>query len=160
MGQMTQGVINLAGASESVLNTGRSAAIGIALLALLLVMSLAGCGLTTNSAAKQVPNPSLADLKISTSTLPAAQVQGSYQTSLAASGGKAPYTWTVASGALPNGISLTGATGTISGKPSQSGTFAFDIRVQDSSSPLQTANAALTIAVSTTSTLQITTTSL
>src|SRR6185437_5994111 len=156
MRQMTQGTKCLEGATESVVNSARPAAIALALLTLLLVMSLTGCGLT-NSGAKQVP-ASVAQLKIATPALPAAQMQGSYQASLAASGGKSPYTWSVASGALPAGLALTSATGTISGKPSQAGAFSFAVQVQDSSSPLQTASAPLTLDVSAASTaLQITT---
>lgn len=159
MRQMTQGIKRLEGASESVLNPVRPAAIAFALLTLLLGMSLTGCGLT-NSGAKQVP-ASVAQLKIATPTLPAAQIQGSYQASLAASGGKSPYTWTVASGALPAGLALTSATGTISGKPSQAGAFSFAVQVKDSSSPLQTASAPMTLNVSSaTSSLKIVNTSL
>lgn len=154
MRQMTQGIKRLEGASESALNPVRPAAIAFALLTLLLGMSLTGCGLT-NSGAKQVP-ASVAQLKIATPTLPAAQIQGSYQASLAASGGKSPYTWTVASGALPAGLALTSATGTISGKPSQAGAFSFAVQVKDSSSPLQTASAPMTLNVSSaTSSLKI-----
>ncbi len=161
MRPMSQGTRILVGASEPVLDAGRSASIGFALLTLLLVIALNGCGLTTNSGAKQVPGSSLAALKVATPALPSAQMQGSYQASLSASGGKSPYTWSVASGALPAGLALTSATGTISGKPSQAGAFSFAVKVQDSSSPLQTASAPLTLNVSAASTsLQITTTSL
>ena len=159
MRQMTQGTKCLEGATESVVNSVRPAAIALALLTLLLVMSLTGCGLT-NSGAKQVP-ASVAQLKIATPALPAAQMQGSYQASLAASGGKSPYTWSVASGALPAGLALTSATGTISGKPSQAGAFSFAVQVKDSSSPLQTASAPMTLNVSSaTSSLKIVNTSL
>ncbi|MHB8484453.1 MAG: Ig domain-containing protein [Candidatus Acidiferrales bacterium] len=160
MRQMTQGTKCLEGASEPVVNPLRPATIALALLTLLLVMSLNGCGLSANSGAKQVP-ASVAQLKIATPTLPAAQTQGSYQASLAASGGKAPYTWNVASGALPAGLALTSATGTISGTPSQTGAFSFGVQVRDSSSPLQTASASLTLSVSSaTSSLKIVNTSL
>lgn len=160
MRQVTRGTTCSKEASESAFNPLRPAAIAAALLTLLLVMSLNGCGLTANSGAKQVPS-SIAQLKIATPTLPAAQTQGSYQASLAATGGKAPYTWSVASGALPSGLALTSATGTISGTPSQAGTFSFGVQVRDSSSPLQTASAPLTLNVSSaTSSLKIVNTSL
>ncbi|HEV2314376.1 MAG TPA: putative Ig domain-containing protein [Candidatus Acidoferrales bacterium] len=160
MRQVTQGTACSKGASESVFDPVRPAAIALALLTLLLVMSLTGCGLTTNSGAKQVP-ASVAQLKIATPTLPAAQTRGSYQASLAASGGKAPYTWNVTSGVLPTGLALTSATGTISGIPSQAGAFSFSVQVRDSSSPLQTASASLTLNVSSaTSSLKIVNTSL
>ncbi|HEX8089664.1 MAG TPA: putative Ig domain-containing protein [Blastocatellia bacterium] len=53
----------------------------------------------------------------------------SYQ--LIATGGQPPYTWMIASGALPAGITLNAATGLISGTPSVSGTFAIGVGVRD-----------------------------
>jgi hypothetical protein len=50
---------------------------------------------------------------------------------LSATGGRAPYSWTVSSGALPGGLSLVGD-GSISGTPTAAGTFAFTIQVADS----------------------------
>ena len=40
-----------------------------------------------------------------------------------------PYTWSIASGALPTGLSLTSGTGVISGTPTATGTFSFTARV-------------------------------
>jgi hypothetical protein len=51
---------------------------------------------------------------------------------LTASGGAAPYTFSIASGSLPAGLSLNPATGVISGTPSAAGTFNFTARVEDS----------------------------
>lgn len=50
--------------------------------------------------------------------------------SLSASGGVAPYTWTVASGALPGGLTL-GAGGSVAGTPTSAGSFSFTIQVAD-----------------------------
>jgi hypothetical protein len=103
-------------------------------------------------------------MTIKTSSLSTAKLQSSYSASLAASGGNQPYTWSIASGNLPAGLSLTGSTGKISGTPTQSGSFGFTAKVVDSSSPLQSATRSLTINVSSTggglSTLVITTNSL
>jgi uncharacterized protein YhjY with autotransporter beta-barrel domain len=49
-----------------------------------------------------------------------------------ASGGTAPYTYAVTSGALPTGMNLTAATGTISGTPTVAGGFSFTITATDS----------------------------
>ncbi|HEV2299923.1 MAG TPA: putative Ig domain-containing protein, partial [Candidatus Acidoferrales bacterium] len=90
-------------------------------------------------------------------------MQASYTATLSASGGSQPYAWSIASGNLPAGLSLTASSGKISGTPTQSGSFGFTAKVADSSSPLQTATQALTINVSTTTptnTLIITTNSL
>ncbi len=68
------------------------------------------------------------------SPLPAGIVGQQYQTTLAASGGTPPYSWSlvVGAGGLPPGYSLDRQTGRISGITSQPGTFQFPIRVTDS----------------------------
>ena len=62
------------------------------------------------------------------SPLPAAFVNGNYNVTLTASGGATPYTWTLASGNLPAGLSLS-TSGTISGTPTILGTTTFTIQV-------------------------------
>jgi autotransporter-associated beta strand protein len=74
----------------------------------------------------------LVALAISTTSLEAATVGTAYSASLAVTGGISPYTWTVASGALPAGLSLSEA-GVISGTPLSSGTANFSVRVTDGS---------------------------
>ncbi|SFN33582.1 Ig-like domain-containing protein [Dokdonella immobilis] len=67
---------------------------------------------------------------------------------IAASGGTAPYQFSV-SGALPPGLTLDQATGAISGTPTSLGDYAFDITVTDSSvgsGPLQ-ATGSFTISI-------------
>src|SRR5437660_4946013 len=84
------------------------------------------------SVAATVPAPS--PVKIATLSLPGGQVGTLYQTQLTATGGKQPYRWTLASGALPGGLSLA-SNGLISGTPTASGKFPVTVSVQDSSSP-------------------------
>ena len=55
-------------------------------------------------------------LTISTSTLPAGMVSTSYSQTLAAAGGTPGYTWSLASGSLPAGLTLSAA-GALSGTP-------------------------------------------
>ena len=63
--------------------------------------------------------------------LPDATAGAPYSFTLAAAGGQAPYSWRVADGALPDGLSLNGATGTIAGNPTTAGTFNFTVEVMD-----------------------------
>lgn len=48
-------------------------------------------------------------------------------------GGKAPFTWRIVNGQLPTGLAIDTATGAIRGTPMATGTFAFTVRVTDSS---------------------------
>jgi hypothetical protein len=77
------------------------------------------------------------------------------------SGGVEPYTWSIASGELPAGLSLEPATGTISGTPTATGSSAVTLRVADSSQPAsQSVTAHASIVVGAAPPLQIETTAL
>jgi len=88
-----------------------------------------------------------APLAISTATLPGASVGTAYSATLAATGGSSPYTWSLAAGALPAGLSLNASTGAITGTPTVGGTASFTARVTDSAA--RTVTRALTLAVAT-----------
>lgn len=68
---------------------------------------------------------------LTTASLPDANVGNAYSQALAATGGTSPYTFTIDSGALPAGLSLTGA-GVVSGTPTTAATSVFNVRVTDS----------------------------
>ena len=72
-------------------------------------------------------------LILSPVSLPAATAETAYSQTLTASGGTAPYTYAVSSGALPAGISLNPTTGVLSGTPTAAGSFSFTITATDSS---------------------------
>jgi hypothetical protein len=85
------------------------------------------------------------------SPLPTATVGLAYSASLAATGGTAPYNWSLDSGSpmLPPGISLSTG-GHFTGTPTQSGSYSFVVKVLDSTSPVAlTGSAPVTINVST-----------
>ncbi len=86
-------------------------------------------------------------LAIATTGLPAASLGGSYTASLQAAGGIPPLTWSIVSGSLPPGLTLTSSTGQISGTPAAIGAFQFSVRVTDSASPGQNKSATLAITV-------------
>ncbi len=70
-----------------------------------------------------------------------------YTATLAATGGTAPYTWSVASGSLPAGLTLSAA-GMISGTPTADGTSSFTVKATDSASTAQSATASLVVQIS------------
>jgi large repetitive protein len=71
-------------------------------------------------------------LAITTASLPAVNIGVAYTTTLTATGGVAPYKFTVTTGTLPAGLTLNSTTGVLSGTPSAAGSFAFTITVTDS----------------------------
>jgi len=85
-------------------------------------------------------------LAVATTSLADGSVGTAYSQALTATGGTAPYTWTVATGTLPAGLNLSTA-GTISGTPTAAGTTSFTVRVTDSAAPAATATQALTLNV-------------
>jgi hypothetical protein len=100
-----------------------------------------------------------ATLTVTTTSLADGTVGTIYSQQLSASGGVTPYTWSIDSGSLPAGLSLTAATGEISGTPTSSGTSSFTVKVTDSDTPTaSTDTQALTITIY--ADLNITTTSL
>src|ERR1017187_4421870 len=97
---------------------------------------------TATAALSSTINPPA--LGITTSSLPAGTVGVAYSQALVASGGSPPYTWSVASGTLPAGLSLAPG-GTISGTPGTAGPSSFTVRVTDSASASATAALSLII---------------
>jgi len=75
-------------------------------------------------------------LSVKTLTVPSATYNLPYSFTLTAGGGTGTgYTWSVISGALPTGLTLTGTgSNTISGTPTASGYFTFTVQVTDSGS--------------------------
>ncbi|WP_341718069.1 fibronectin type III domain-containing protein [Micromonospora sp. FIMYZ51] len=59
------------------------------------------------------------------------EVGASYSQRLTVLGGTAPFTWSVASGTLPPGITLDPVNGFLSGIPTIAGTYGLDVRVTD-----------------------------
>ena len=74
-------------------------------------------------------------LNITTTSLPNARRNSSYNRTLQATGGVTPYTWSVVSGNLPPGLSLNASTGVVSGRATTTGTWNFTVRVADGHRP-------------------------
>ena len=90
--------------------------------------------------------PTSTTLTISSPSLPSATQGTGYLSLLQASGGTAPYSWSISSGNLPNGLTLA-SNGTISGTPGVSGNFSFGATVKDAGSPAQTTSATITLSI-------------
>lgn len=76
-------------------------------------------------------NPTANPPAITTASLTPATAGLAYTASLAASGGLAPYAWSISGGSLPAGLSLDPASGHLSGIPTTAGTANFTARVVD-----------------------------
>jgi RHS repeat-associated protein len=88
-------------------------------------------------------------LAVTTKSVHSATQGSSYSATVKASGGVKPYAWSIASGALPPGLSLHPSTGVLSGIPTGSGTSTFTVQVTDGSTPTaQSATEALSMTVS------------
>ena len=80
----------------------------------------------------------------------------SYTATFTASGGTAPYTWSLASGALPVGLALDPSAGVVAGTPTTPGSSTFTLRVADAAM----LSAIRTFAIRVAAPLSITTSSL
>ena len=84
-------------------------------------------------------------LSITTNSLPSWTVSVAYSQTLAVTGGTAPYTWTITSGTLPSGLSLS-SSGVISGTPTTAGDpTSVTFQVTDSVSKTVTKSMSITI---------------
>jgi len=88
-------------------------------------------------------------LAITTTSLPGGGTGTSYSSTVQASGGVTPYTWTITSGSLPAGLSLNSTSGNISGTPTATGMSSFTIQVTDHESPAAAVSAGLSITIGT-----------
>jgi hypothetical protein len=71
-----------------------------------------------------------------------------YSSTLAATGGSGSYTYSIASGSLPAGVTLNSSTGAISGTPTTGGTYTFTSKETDSKGKTDTVSCTLTVVVS------------
>src|SRR5664279_2964948 len=93
-------------------------------------------------------NSTLTQLTVVTTSLPPGTQNQTYSAMLAATGGLTPYTWSITTGTLPDGLHLNASTGAITGTPTTVGTSNFTVQVADSATPPATASAPLSIVIS------------
>ena len=106
---------------------------------------------TPNTAAKTLSitvnaGPAASVLAVSTTALPDGRDTVTYTRSVAATGGRAPYSWALEAGSnpLPTGLAITGG-GIITGTPSAVGSFDFTVEVTDADASVATADLTITI---------------
>ncbi|MBL8222077.1 MAG: putative Ig domain-containing protein, partial [Bryobacterales bacterium] len=85
------------------------------------------------------------NLTITTQSLPAGATGQSYSSTVAASGGAQPYTFSITIGSLPTGLTLNSTTGAITGTPTAQGGFNFIIQVRDANGLTSTASLSIQI---------------
>jgi hypothetical protein len=140
--QWKKNSVAISGATSSSYTTSTTTSSDNGALFTVLVSNTVG-SVTSNAAALTVNPP---PVQITTGSLPAGQVQTAYSTTLQASGGTAPYTWSLLSGQLPNGLTLSSSSGTISGTPAVAALFNFTIQVRDTAGALASTGFSINIA--------------
>jgi hypothetical protein len=120
-----------------------------------------GNGVYTYSAGPQVPLATYSDsnywvdIRFTTSGTPpplsvgcpsaSAVVAAPYNSVLVASGGTSPYTYSIALGTLPGGLTLNPSSGTITGTPGAAGNFSFTAQAVDASQTAIWSNCAINV---------------
>src|SRR6202158_2997697 len=104
--------------------------LSVVILLLAVALLTTSCG-TVAQAAGADSSVTLNNL-ILHGNFPAGMVSDPYNAVLAVDGGGFPYHFSVKTGALPPGVSMNPATGSFSGKPTNAGTFSFEVIVTDS----------------------------
>ena len=103
-----------------------SRVLALSSLALLLGVFLTACG-----GGGSTPKPPAGPPTITTTILSEGTVNVGYSYYLQASGGTGTYTWSIASGTLPPGLTFSDMTAQISGTPTTLGSYIFTAKVTD-----------------------------
>jgi hypothetical protein len=111
-------------------------------------------GTVTSNTATLTVNAATSALQITTVQLPDGLVGGPYSSALNASGGSTPYSWSVLSGSLPNGLTLNSA-GSISGTPTVAGSFPFTMQVKDAAGQSASGNFTINVVTAAAPTVSI-----
>jgi hypothetical protein len=117
-------------------------------------ISLNSASIASGSAYRCTDAVGPAPVVVSTPSLPVGTTGTAYSQTLAATGGTGNFTWTVTSGAVPTGLSLSSG-GLLSGTPTVTGSFTFEATATDTASSSAaksfTVNVAAPVVVSTSS---------
>jgi len=114
------------------------------------VIGVADSQIPANSVSKAFSiaiHPAIEPVSIVTTGLAAGKPGAYYYQTMAASGGVAPYAWSIVAGTMPTGLSMDPSTGVISGTPRAGGTVSFTVRAADYGAPQGSAQKALSITI-------------
>jgi hypothetical protein len=75
---------------------------------------------------------------ITTMSMPDGVLEAAYNVSVLALGGATPYTWGIARGHLPEGLTIDAISGVIWGTPTKNGNYNFTVQVSDNAIPANT----------------------
>ena len=84
-------------------------------------------------------------LSVTTTAMNAGTIGTAYGQTITATAGTPPYAWSLASGSLPPGLSLSPSSGAVTGTPTTAGTYPFTVQVTDNVAA--TATKALSIVI-------------
>ena len=110
-----------------------------------IVTATSNADSSKSASATVTVNPlSTQPLAITTTTLPQGQQGNPYSEVFAATGGTAPYSWSVSAGTPPAGIAMI-ASGDFAGTPTAAGTFQFTVTVTDAANQSASGNFSATV---------------
>lgn len=97
------------------------------------------------TATQQLTIDVAAPVDITTTSLPGGTIGSSYSQTVAATGGTGSYTFALASGSLPAGLSLNTSTGAMTGTPTATGTSNFSVTATDTAGRTDTQALSITV---------------
>ena len=141
-GTLPAGLTLSSSTTDSVTISGTPTAVGTSKF----TIEVTAGGTTVSQALSIVVNPP-PPLAVATTSLSTGTVGAAYSQSLQAASGVPPFKWSLTSGSLPTGLSLS-SLGVISGTPTTAETSSFTVQVLDSTTPVaQMATASLSISI-------------